>query len=68
MALVVLSGLLLADVIPLFEKEGQGEIFRTSAADTCEQIPLVPPFVSKGEVIQLLHNRMLRAFWTRLRQ
>jgi hypothetical protein len=67
MALVVLSGLLLADVIPLFEKEGQGEIFRTSAADTSEQIPLVPPF-QRGEVIQLPHNRMLRAFWTRLRQ
>jgi hypothetical protein len=45
--------------IPLFEKEGQGEIFRMDCCDTSEQIPLVPPF-SKGEAIRVI--RLLRGF------
>jgi hypothetical protein len=37
-------------VIPLFEKEGQGEIFRTTAADASEQIPLSPPEAVKIQI------------------
>jgi hypothetical protein len=48
------------ETIPLFEKEGQGEIFRASDCfGNFKQIPLIPPF-AKGEVKQLWWQFMLR--------
>ena len=42
-------------LIPLFEKEGEGEIFQMIARRASQQIPLDRPF-SKGEAIQLVRK------------
>jgi hypothetical protein len=46
---------LCAENLPLFEKEGQGEIFRMSPVEHFQQIPLIPP-LSKGEVLAVVEK------------